>query len=37
MKKVLLEYFEYIDKPSDNEYIFKSRQGGNSPLSVKMA
>jgi site-specific recombinase XerD len=37
MKKALLEYFEYIDKPSDDEYIFKSRQGGNSPLSVKMA
>lgn len=37
MKKALLEYFEYIDKPSDNEYIFKSRQGGNSPLGVKMA
>lgn len=37
MKKALLEYFEYIDKPSDGEYIFKSRQGGNSPLSVKMA
>lgn len=37
MKKALLEYFEYADKPSDNEYIFKSRQGGNSPLSVKMA
>ncbi|MGV8981146.1 site-specific integrase [Clostridium sp.] len=37
MKKALLEYFEYIDKPSDDDYIFKSRQGGNSPLSVKMA
>jgi integrase len=37
MKKALLEYFEYIDKPSDDEYIFRSRQGGNSPLSVKMA
>lgn len=37
MKKALLEYFEYIDKPSDDEYVFKSRQGGNSPLSVKMA
>lgn len=37
MKKALLEYFEYIDKPSDDEYIFKSRQGGNSHLSVKMA
>ncbi|HEY5589064.1 MAG TPA: site-specific integrase [Candidatus Paceibacterota bacterium] len=37
MKNALLEYFEYADKPSDDEYIFKSRQGGNSPLSVKMA
>lgn len=37
MKKALLEYFEYADKPSDDKYIFKSRQGGNSPLSVKMA
>ena len=29
-KKALLEYFEYIDKPSDDEYIFKSRQEGHS-------
>ena len=36
MKKALLEYFEYADKPSDDKYIFKSRQGGNSHLSVKM-
>lgn len=37
MKKALLEYFEYLNKPDINEYIFKSRQGGNSSLSVKMA
>lgn len=36
MKKALLDYFEYINKPSADEYIFKSRQGGNSSLSVKM-
>ena len=28
MRKALLEYFEYIDRPADDEYIFKSRQGG---------
>ncbi|AWV82382.1 MULTISPECIES: tyrosine-type recombinase/integrase [Clostridium] len=37
MKKALLEYLEYADKPSGDKYIFKLRQGGNSPLSVKMA
>jgi len=37
MGKALLEYFKYIDRPAVDEYIFKSRQGGNSPLSVKMA
>lgn len=37
MKKALWEYFEYLNEPDAVEYIFKSRQGGNSPLSVKMA
>ncbi|WP_242939117.1 tyrosine-type recombinase/integrase [Tepidibacter formicigenes] len=37
MQKSLLQYFECVNQPDNNEYIFKSRQGCNSPLSTKMA
>lgn len=37
MKKALLNYFKHLENFDFNEYIFKSRQGGNSPLSVKMS
>lgn len=33
----LITYFKSIDRPSENDYIFKSREGYNKPITRQMA